>query len=69
MNNSNKQNTKVAHENEDGTFTIEGNPDLKLTKEDFKKLQELQGGKWIVFVNHDSQHEPGTKPVEFNDAR
>lgn len=61
--------TKVAIENEDGTFSIEGTEHQNLSPEDFRRLHALQDGTWIVFRNYGSKPERGVKTVDFNLAK
>jgi len=55
-------NNEVMEELENGMIGFMDNPEREpLTKEQFEKLKEIQGGTWIIFVNPGSQKEKNQK--------
>lgn len=59
----------AASQNDDGSFSIVGNKNLRITREELDKLIALNGGRWIVFVDYRTPSKEGVKRISFNDAR
>jgi hypothetical protein len=63
-----------AFQEDDGNYSISGNPGLSLSRSELNKLMDLQGGNWFIVRNHDEPKEPKpahwkTRTLDFNKAK
>jgi hypothetical protein len=66
MKNNDKQRLQNAYENEDGTFNV--GEHKSLSYDEFKKLQAIQGSRWLIFRAPDSPHPKNPNTINFLNA-